>query len=50
MSFVQTLRERLRQMYGSGHTFEAGPNPDGGFTVRTEIPIREAVDHDGPED
>jgi signal transduction histidine kinase len=37
------LRERLRQLYGDDQRFEAGPRPDGGFSVRIEIPARSAA-------
>lgn len=37
---LTNVRERLRQLFGDEHRFEAGPRPDGGFTVVLEVPVR----------
>jgi LytS/YehU family sensor histidine kinase len=38
---LANLRERLRQMYGSEHTFELVAAPGGGATARVRIPFSE---------
>ena len=33
---------RLNHLYGSKHTFETGPAPEGGFAVHLTLPLRYA--------
>jgi signal transduction histidine kinase len=40
---LRNTRARLRQLYGTDHTFSVGPSPDGGTIVLLEIPYRVAV-------
>lgn len=40
---LANLRERLRQLYGGDHQFDAGPMREGGFAARIEVPVRGAA-------
>lgn len=37
---LSATAERLRLLYGDGHGFEAGDDPDGGFRVEIRLPFR----------
>jgi len=41
---LANARARLRQLHGDGARLEAGPDQDGGFSVRIELPWRETQD------
>jgi signal transduction histidine kinase len=40
---LRNTRARLRQLYGTDHTFSVGPSADGGTVVLLEIPYRPAA-------
>jgi two-component sensor histidine kinase len=39
---LQNLRSRLKSLYGAGQRIDFGPRPEGGVTVRVEIPLHQA--------
>jgi two-component system, LytTR family, sensor kinase len=39
---LQNLRARLESLYGVGQRIDFGPRPEGGVTVRVELPLRPA--------